>query len=197
MKLYHSAASPYVRKVRVSALELGITLDLEKVAVHDFPSEYGTINPVHRIPALRLDDGSILPDSRLICEYLDSLKGGKLVPASGPARWKVLKQQVMGDGIMDAAVPRRGEVSRPPAQQNPERIAEYERSIRQTLDALEAAGVGELDGVTIGTIAVACALGYLDFRFPKDEWRDGRPKLAAWYENFSKRPSMVGSRPAA
>jgi glutathione S-transferase len=196
MLLYFSPTSPYVRKVSVTASELGIALDREAVAVHAFPSDYGKINPVNRIPALRLDDGSMMFDSRVICEYLDTLKGSRLLPPSGPARWQVLKRQVLGDGILDAAVPRIGEVGRPAAQQSPGRLAEYERSIRQTLDALEA-GVGELRGLDLGTIAVGCGLGYLDFRFPQDQWRNGRPNLAAWYGEFAKRPAMVSTMPKA
>jgi glutathione S-transferase len=194
MKLYHSPTSPYVRKVRVTAIELDIPLDLEFVAVHAMPSEYGKINPVNRIPALRLDDGSVMFDSRVICEYLDTLKGGRLLPAAAPARWQVLKLQVLGDGILDAAVPRRAEVMRPLAQQSPGRLAEYERSIRQILDALEA-GVDDLAGLNIGVIAIGCALGDLDFRFASEPWRHGRPRLAAWYEEFAGRPSMVGTVP--
>jgi len=194
MKLYHSPASPYVRKVRVLASELGIPLELETVAVHAIPSDYGKINPVNRIPALRLDDGSMMFDSRVICEYLDATKGSRLLPPSGPARWQVLKLQVLGDGILDAAVPKRGEVTRPAAQQSPSRLAEYDRSIQQTLDALEGM-TGDLAGMTLGTIAIGCALGYLDFRFAHEPWREGRPKLAAWYAELAKRPSMAGTIP--
>jgi len=194
MKLYFSPTSPYVRKVSVTAIELGIKLEAETIAVHAMPSDYGKINPVNRIPALRLDDGSMMFDSRVICEYLDSLHGSRLLPPAGPGRWQVLKLQVLGDGILDAAVPRMAEAARPPAQQSPARLAEYERSIRQTLDALEQA-VGDLAGLNIGTIAIGCALGYLDFRFAGDEWRKGRPALARWYEEFSRRPSMAATMP--
>jgi glutathione S-transferase len=195
MKLYYSPTSPYVRKVSAAAIELGIKFEHETVDLYGAKSEYGKINPVHRLPSLRLDDGSMLFDSPVICEYLDSLgKGAKLFPPAGPARWKVLRLQAMGDGILDAAVPRRGETQRPAVQQSPERLSQYERSIRQTLDALERAS-GELEGINIGTLAVACALGYIDFRFPGDEWRKGRPKLAAWFEAISKRPSIAGTVP--
>src|SRR5882762_6290395 len=107
MKLYSSPTSPYVRKARVVAAELGIPLEEEMIAVHAMPSDFGKISPVNRIPALRLDDGTVMLDSRVICENLDSLKGARLLPPSGAARWQVLKLQVMGDGLLDAAVPRR------------------------------------------------------------------------------------------
>jgi glutathione S-transferase len=194
MKLYHSAPSPYARKTRVTALELGVELELETVAVHAIPSDYGAINPVNRIPALRLDSGEMVFDSRVICEYLAVQAGSDLLPAVGAERWRVLKLQVFGDGIMDAAVPRMGEVSRPKEQQNPHRLAEYERSLTQTLDALERI-TDQLGGVNLGAIAIACALGYLDFRFAWDPWRPSRPKLAAWFETFAARPSMAATAP--
>ena len=194
MKLYHSPTSPYVRKVCVTALELGLELELETVAVHAIPSDYGAINPVNRIPALRLDDGEMIFDSRVICEYLIAAQGSDLLPPVGNEHWRVLKLQVLGDGIMDAGVPRMGELSRPEAHRNPHRLAEYERSITQTLDALEGMTPALAD-LNLGVIAIGCALGYLDFRFAWDPWRPERPKLAAWYEAFSKRSAMVATVP--
>jgi glutathione S-transferase len=194
MKLYMSPASPYVRKVRVVAHELGVSLDTVAVDVSRPDPGYAAINPIQRIPALVLEDGSSLFDSPVICEYLDATHGGGLFPPAGPERWRVLRLQALGDGIMDAAVPRRGETMRPAQQQSPARLAAYERSIRQVLDALES-GVEDLAGVNIGTIAVACALGYLDLRFPGDAWREGRPRLAAWYAEFEGRPSMQATVP--
>lgn len=197
MKLYWSPASPYVRKVLVLAQELGIELERERPDLQSLEdSSFGKVNPIHRIPALVLDDGTVLPDSKLICEYLDAGKSHKLLPAGGPERWRVYRLEVLGDGILDAAVPRRGETARPPAQQSPTRLAQYERSIRQTLDQLERE-VDGLEGLNLGTITVGCALGYLDFRFPGDDWRQGRPKLAAWFDAFSKRPSMAATVPQA
>jgi len=194
MKIHASPASPYVRKVRALAVELGVPLEMVIADAAAADSSYGSINPIHRVPALELDNGEVLFDSPVICEYLDATHGGGLFPAPGPERWRVLKLQALGDGIMDAAVPRRGEVLRPEQQQSPGRLAAYERSIRQVLDALEH-DVEGLSGVNIGTIAVACALGYLDFRFPDDAWRKGRPALEAWYGAFAQRPSMIQTAP--
>jgi glutathione S-transferase len=194
LKLYSSPISPYVRKVRVVAHEHGIPLELETVAIHAMPSDFGSINPVNRIPALRLDDGSIMCDSRVISEYLDTLKGSTLLPARGPERWRVLKLQVFGDGLLDAAVPRRAELNRPLAQQSLSRLAEYERSIRQTLDALDAA-IEDLQGCNLGTIAIGCGMGYIEFRFPDEDWRQKRKHLARWYDAFAERPAMKATRP--
>jgi glutathione S-transferase len=194
MKIHSSPASPYVRKVRALAAELGVPLEVAIADAQAAESDYGKINPIHRVPALELDDGDVLFDSPVICEYLDAVHGGGFFPPSGPERWRVLKLQALGDGIMDAAVPRRGEVLRPTQQQSPARLAAYERSIRQVLDTLEN-DVAGLDSLNIGTLSVACALGYLDFRFPGDDWRKGRPALDAWYANFSRRPSMTATAP--
>jgi glutathione S-transferase len=195
VKLYGSLVSPYVRKVRAVAVELGSELEFEPADAHAIPSDYVRINPVNRIPALRLDDGSLMWDSRVICEYLDSIRGCQLLPASGAAHWHVLKLQVLGDGILDAAVPRYGETLRPAIQQSSSRLAKYQRSIRQVLDLLETQ-VGDLEVVNLGTLAIACGLGYLDFRFDNDAWRGGRPALAAWYESFAARPSLASTAPA-
>jgi glutathione S-transferase len=194
VKLYGSLVSPYVRKVRAVAIELGMELEFTSADAHAMPSDYGRINPVNRIPALRLDDGSLMYDSRVICEYLDTLKDCRLLPSIGPARWQVLKLEVFGDGILDAAVPRYGEQLRPAVQQSSSRLAKYERSIKQVLDALTLE-VSSLDDVNVGTLTIACALGYLDFRFPADAWRNGRAPLAAWYETFSGRPSIASTAP--
>ena len=194
MKLYGSSTSPYVRKVRVLAHELGVKLDNIPIKVHEIPSDYGRINPVNRVPALVIESNDLICDSRVICEYIDVSHGSPFLPREGPARWQVLKLQVMGDGLMDAATPRVSELARPPERQWPHRLAEYERSIRQTLDALEDIAE-KLDALNLGTISIGCALGYLDFRLPTEPWRDRRPRLAAWYASFADRPSMATTSP--
>ncbi|MCW5751859.1 MAG: glutathione S-transferase N-terminal domain-containing protein [Alphaproteobacteria bacterium] len=197
MKLHYAPFSPYARKVRAVAIEAGLGDRIELIATmpREAGEAYGRVNPLQRIPALVLEDGEVLYDSPVICEYLDWLNTGrKLFPAPGPARWQALRLQALGDGIMDSSVPRRQESLRPAAQQSPEQLQSYVRQVRQALDALEGmtGGMGE---VNIGTIAVACALGYLDARFPDDGWRKGRPKLAAWEQGMAARPSMQQTRP--
>ena len=196
MKLHYSAFSPYARKCWAVAIECGLgdRVELISTTPREAP-DYGKVNPLQRIPALVLDDGSVLYDSPVICEYLDWLNAGeKLIPAPGAARWQVLRLQALGDGIMDAAVPRRQESVRPANQQSPDQLKIYERMINQTLDALETM-TEQLKGTNVGTIAVACALGYLDARFAADEWRKTRPKLAAWEKAFGQRPSLVKTAP--
>lgn len=192
MKLYYSAPSPYSRKVRVAAIELGVALDLQPVNAMAWDTGYAAINPVNRVPALVLDDGRVLFDSAVICEYLDVAAGSRLLPVAGDARWQVLLFQALGDGLMDAAVPRRHEVARPPEQQSPERIRLYRRSIDQILDRLESE-VDAMAEISIGTISVASALSYLDFRFADDEWSNTRPQLRTWSNAMLERPSFAAT----
>lgn len=198
MKLRYSATSPYVRKVVVAVLETGQDGRVERVptSTADPKSGLSDQNPLGKVPAFTTDDGMVLYDSPVICEYLDSLHGGrKLIPASGASRWTALRQQALADGILDAAVGRIVETRRPANEQSPAFIEKQKTVVARALDAFER----EVDSLpaepTIGTIALGCALGYLDFRYAADEWRKGRPKLARWYETFSKRPSMSATVP--
>lgn len=190
MKLYYSAPSPYSRKVRVTALELGVALELAPVNAMAWDTGYGNVNPTNRVPSLVLDDGQVLFDSPVICEYLDVAAGSRLLPAVGGERWRVLLLQALGDGLMDAAVPRRHEVARPTEQQSPERIRLYRRSIDQILDRLES-DVDQLSALNVGTISIAAALSYLDFRFADDGWDSRHPRLRTWLTVMLSRPSFV------
>jgi glutathione S-transferase len=156
-------------------------------------------NPLGKIPALITDDGETLFDSPVVCEYLDSLHDGqKVFPPTGPARWTALRRQALADGLLDAALLRRYESMRPASEQSPGWDAKQKTIIGRALDVLEAEAdrLGDPAApVDIGLIAIGCALGYLDFRFAKEEWRYGRPKLAGWFEGFAKRPAMAATTP--
>ncbi len=199
MILRYSGGSPYARKVRVAALECGLADRLQAVASHPWraPDDLKALNPLGKIPTLVTDDGFVLFDSPVICEYLDSLHAGpKLIPAAGPARWIARRTETLGDGIMDAAVLWRVEITQRKQQgQLPEWVERQEGAITRTLDVLEREPEVLAGPLTIGSIAVACALGYLDFRFGFLDWRKTRPKLAGWFEDFAKRPSMVATAP--
>jgi len=197
MKLRYSATSPYVRKVTVTVQELGLDSKVERLptSAWDPKTDLGQINPLGKVPALVTDDGMSLYDSPVICEYLDSLVGGRLFPPGGPDRWTALRRQALADGVMDAGVSARLELQRPAGEKSATWIERQRAAIARSLDALEAEAGKLGDAVTIGHIAVGCALGYLDFRFAADEWRKGRPKLAAWFDGFAKRPSMVATVP--
>jgi glutathione S-transferase len=197
MKLHYSVASPYVRKVMAVAIETGLRGRLELLERKMSPvapsAELNRDNPLGKIPCLVTDEGLVLYDSRVICEYLDGLHDGpKMFPAAGPARWQALRRQAEGDGMLDAGVLTRYETFlRPEERRWPEWIAGQKAKIGSALDALD----GEAQTVDIGTIAIACALGYLDFRYAADEWRKGRPRLAAWYDAFARRPAIAETAP--
>lgn len=199
MKLRYSTTSPYVRKVTVVALESGLDGRIERIVTNtgDPASDHDKDNPLGKVPALILDGGERLYDSPVICEYLDSLHDGpKLFPAAGPERWLALRQQALADGVLDAAVLRMLEQTRRPEPLRWDAwIALQGRKIRTALDQLEHEAEGLAGPLTIGRIAVACALGYLDFRAPDEGWRAGRPKLADWYAGVAERPSMRATVP--
>ena len=202
MQLLSNPASPFGRKVKVAAHETG---QLGIVGVHTVqtsavaPSPVVVAdNPLGKIPCLVLDDGSALYDSRVICEYLDTLHAGPpLFPPNGSSRWNALRLQALADGIMDAALLARYEgFLRPEEHRWPAWIDGQLDKVHRALDRLEATEVqGFGNRVDIGTIAAACALGYLDFRFAGLDWRAQRPQLAAWFDGFGGRPSMRDTMP--
>lgn len=201
MKLYTSPASPFGRKVVVVLHETGLVDRVERSDVSLSPvapdASVCAANPLGKIPCLVLDDGTALYDSRVICEYLDGLHGGhRLFPADGPARFQALRRQALADGILEAAVGVRYETFlRPEALRWPDWIAAQKLKVQRALDRLEEECTGFGERIDIGTLALACALGYLDFRFAADRWRDGRPKLAGWHEAIARRPSLQATRP--
>jgi glutathione S-transferase len=199
MKLYWSSRSPFVRKVMVAAHETGVAgrMRTERVVVSAAApnAEVMAVNPLNKIPTLLLDDGSALYDSRVICEYLDTLHDGpKLFPADTVARFTTLRRQALGDGLMEVILLRLGEQARPPATQSEKHLSTYRLKIATTLDRLESEADGLSGALGIGHIAIGCALAHLDFRFAADDWRAGRAKLARWYDGFAHRPSMQATQ---
>jgi len=198
MKLYFSPPSPFSRKVRVVARELGLKMEEIEISTRG-NMEFRKINPLGKIPALVLDDGSALFDSPVICEYLNHIGGGKFFPGNSilgnnTGRWKALGLQALGDGIMEAALGKVYEERfRTPEQRSETIVANYISVVQTGLDALERTKFAEPP--TIGEITVGCALGYVDFRLGELDWRATRPKLAAWYEKFSQYPSMLATKP--
>lgn len=195
------AAAPYVRKVRAVAIELGLDdrIDLLSRAMTPVApdADLNADNPLGKIPCLITDEGEALYDSRVICSYLDSLaKGKSVIPANGPARWMALRREALADGILDAAVGRRYETFlRPKEYQWGDWIDGQRAKFTRGLDQFEQEANTFRDTVDIGTIAAACAFGYMDFRYPDERWRDQRPTLAAWFETFSKRLSIATTAP--
>lgn len=198
MKLRFSITSPFVRKVRILAIEAGLEDEIELqptnawAADTDLPKD----NPLSKVPSLVLDNGDTLYDSPVICEYLDSLHTGhKLFPEAGPDRWRQLKLQALADGITDAAVQIRIEGHmRPEDKRWPGWIERQTAAINRGLDEVERE-VGHFGVFLIGPIAVVSTLGYLDFRKPVADWRVGRPHLAHWYSTVHNRRSVRDTEP--
>jgi glutathione S-transferase len=200
MKLRHSHNSPFVRKVMLVAHHHGLLDRIDIVPVSRPATQaFGLAtpeNPLMKIPALTTDDGTVLFDSPVICEYLDTIGSRrKLFPAEGPARWTALRQQALGDGIGDSVILCSYELRRPEAQRSPEWTESQMARVHQGLAAAEAEDLAGLS--TIGPIAVACAIGYLDFRFPDDGWRERHPKLAAWHREVAQLPAMQATQAPA
>ena len=196
MKLCNVSTSPFVRKVRACAITRGIDQQIELVPTNLAAAspEFMAVNPLGKVPALITDDGVALFDSPVICEYLDSIGDAlPMFPGHGAARWLALKFQAMGDGILDAAVLWRGEMSKPEDAGRAALIARQRAAIDRTLGALEADPPHR--HIDIGSITVACALGYLDFRFAARPWREKHPKLAAWFEAFAQNPGIAQTVP--
>jgi glutathione S-transferase len=195
MRLHWSPKSPFVRKVMIVAHEHGLLGRLEcvrTVAETTAPSEtLMADNPLNKIPTLVLDDGVVLHDSRVICEYFDSLgSGARLFPPSGMPRWEALRRQALGDGLLDFLLLWRQERLRPEELRSEAYLRAYGMKLTHTLDRLEAeAGAAVPASFNIGDVAVGCALAYLDFRFADIQWRAARPRLVAWRETFDARPS--------
>ncbi|AVO52917.1 glutathione S-transferase [Ectopseudomonas mendocina] len=200
MQLIYAAASPFARKVRVLAAETGL---LERIELFDtavlpttLNERVNALNPLGKIPVLLTDDGQALYDSRVICEYLDTLhQGTKLLP-DGAARWQVLRLAALADGLMDAALLARYERAARPAELQWSAWLEGQLGkIQRALAELERQ-VGQLQGpLDLAQIGVACALGYLDFRFADLDWRAAHPGLAAFQQAFAQRASMQASAP--
>jgi glutathione S-transferase len=197
LKLYGNAASPFARKCRVIAHELSIKLEEVRTLPMQEPA-FRRVNPLGKIPALQLDDGSILIDSPVICEYLNHVGGGKFFPGMSiwrntTGRWKALGLQALGDGLADAAVAWVIAGRQTPVPDD-FRTRQME-AITATLDVLERSKFAT--DPTIGEIAVACSLGYLEFRMPDLDWKATRPKLSGWYARMCEYPSMKATVPAA
>jgi glutathione S-transferase len=193
VKLFHSPASPFVRKVMASAIarEIEGQIELVPTNVHASPPDLVAANPLCKVPCLITEDGVALFDSPVICEYLDALEDGALplFPRAGGARWRALKLQALADGIMEAAVLRRGESLRPMETARAAFMARQKEKVDRSVAALEADLPHQT--IDIGSISAGCALGYLDFRFPHEPWRPAAPHLAAWFSGFSENPCMA------
>lgn len=195
MKLFYAPASPYAYKVRLAVAAKSLTDQVELVSCNPF--ENGEViaqyNPLGKVPALVLDDGSVLYNSPVICEYLDSLSAeNRLIPAAGDARWHVLRWQALADGIMDQAYNGVMERRRPEAQQSEDWCLRWQASIKRALDEAEQQAHTLPEQVDLSHLALVAALAYLDLRMEALAWRTGRQYLARWYGEMAPRISVAG-----
>lgn len=202
MRLYHSPTTPFGRKVMVQILELGLMDRIDITNVMGTPLQTGTLpvdrNPLGKIPALERDEGDVIYDSRVICRYLNDFAAGAMYPA-GPKLWRTLTLEATADGMLDAGILILYEGRlRPAEKQFPDWVEAQWAKISRALDAIESHWQPELNApLNMAQIAVACTLGWLDFRLDSRGWRNGRPVLAAWEAEFAQRPAMLATRPVA
>lgn len=201
MILYSSPTTPFGRKVMVQIRESGLVDRVRIVGVAGSPLDPGNMplheNPLGKIPALVTPEHGTLYDSRVICRYLDSLSGAGLYP-QGAALWPVLTLEATADGILEAALLMVYEGRlRPEELRFTPWVEGQWQKVARALDAVEAQWLALLEGpLTMAHVAMACALGYLDFRHAARDWRAGHPGLAAWEAGFASRPSLQATRPA-
>lgn len=202
LRLRHSPASPFVRKVMVALHETGM---LDRVTLEDGSAsplapnpDNLAINPLGKIPCLMTEEGLALYDSRVICRWIDAQAGGSLYPTDA-ALWPCLVLEATADAMMEACL---AVVYESRLRPEGHRLASWTEAQRgkvlSACDRLEADGAAALAGPPdMGRLAIACALGYADFRLPDLGWRDGRPALAAWAEAMQARPSLAATVPPA
>ena len=198
MKLHYSPASPFARKAWVTAIECGFGEKLTLLATnpHESTPELVKANPFSKVPALELDDGDVIVESLLICEYLDHMAGGGVVfPKDAGKRLAMLRRHAVGNGLMEVAVLRRVESLRAKEADRETNIARQVAITKRVLDVLEKDAASLDEALDLSNLSLAIALDYLDFRFAADSWREGRPALAAWHARYSKRDSLQATLP--
>lgn len=200
MELFYSATSPFVRKIMVLLQETGQLEDVELVSTNGTPlapaKGFAAHNPLSKVPALARPDGATLYDSRVICQYLDARAQSGLY-GNDDARWDILTLEATADGIMDAAILMVYETRlRPVDKQFHDYIEAQWQKVANAIATLEARWISNLEGpLTMGQIALACALGYVDFRHDDRGWRQSAPLLDDWYAGFAARDSMTATIP--
>jgi len=200
MKLIGSLTSPYVRKVRIVMAEKKLDYQIEIENVWSPDTKIQKYNPLGKVPCLVMEDGGALFDSRVIVEYLDTLSPvARLLPQSGRERAAVKCWEAIADGLLDASVMIFRERMRPEAQQSAEWIERHFSKIHASLDAMNKS-LGDHQycmgiNYTLADIAVGCALGYLDLRFPELDWRASQPNLTRLFDKLAIRQSFVDTVP--
>lgn len=199
MKLYYSPTSPYARKVLAIAHEKGLSSKIEKLPAREPGVNLDRMNPLDKIPTLVTDDGEVLIESALISQYLDEMGGGRrLYPESGKARRRMLQLEAIGHGVCDAGVLCRMEGRmHKPEQISSEWMERQQKKLTRGFAAMEQA-LGELSAaVTPAHITYGVTLYFVEQHKIAPGWREANPKLAAWYDEFSRQPCMTKTEPVS
>lgn len=198
MRLYSSKLSPWGQRVWMQIRLKDLPIERLGAPGGSLRSpEFMAINPLGKVPALVLSDGLALFDSPVICEYLDTISGSpRYLPKEGERRWQVLRTQALADGIMDSAVAMIYESRRPESQRSPDWQRRWQNCILRAVRQLDDDPALLSGPVNLGSIAVACALGYLDFRLPELDWRQPHPHVASSYSTLSEIPGMRATLPS-
>jgi glutathione S-transferase len=199
LTLRSASASPFARKVRIAAALTGLDreIEIENTDTADPADPIRRQNPLGKVPALILEDGTVLYDSPVILEYIDARdSGGRIIPRESVPRIEALRLQALADGIMDAAITQIYEQRwRSEDRREPRWVAHQAGKVERALAFLEAAPPPRKP-IHVGTIALACALGYLDFRFD-GRWRATHPRLAEWLDRFAADvPAFAATMPS-
>jgi len=192
-KGYNTLNSPYGRKARVAAIETGQPdiIDWWFMSREERAKEVPALNPLGKIPALVLDDGTLIVDSPVIAAWVDAQHDGvKLIPDQGNERWAVLSLEALGDGLGDAAIAAALESNRPEGEKSQSAIERNISKVNQTLSYLNDLANEFNDPPKMGEISVACAMGYMELRGVAEGWREKFGNLAAWYERIQQRESF-------
>ena len=203
MKLLGSTSSPYVRKVRAVMAEKKLDYAFVTEDVWGLDTKIAHSNPLGKVPCLIMEGSEALFDSRVIVEYLDTLSPvGKLIPSVGRERAEIKTWEALADGLLDASILARLEATWAGRTAEQRSQAWIDRQMVKVIDAVKAMGHGLGDkpycaGIhfTLADIAVGCALGYLDFRFPQLDWRTENPNLVKLFDKLMQRPSFADTAP--
>jgi glutathione S-transferase len=201
MKLVGSRTSPYVRKIRVLLAQAQLGYEFIEESAWNADTRVPQYNPLNKVPALQLDGGESIFDSRVIAEYLDGICGGRFIPASALERARMRRDEALGDGIADAGIAAFLERKREPSRQDPAWIARQMDKVHAAIAAV-ARNLGDKpylggEAMKLGDIACACGLFWAEFRMPELRWREQHPNLGAWAARMESDPAFAATRPPA
>lgn len=198
MKLFHTANSPYARRPRLAIRVFDMMGQVEEVDVAPLNAPDNILysyGPGAKVPALLTDSGAFLCESLIITRHLDEASGGKFYPKGDAARGEAMQIEGVASLLMDSLFGRSHEKRRDPGEQSPAEIEKEAARAARCYDALEGLVDKFGSDLHMGTVTVITSLGYADGRHPDDGWRDGRPKITAWYEEMMKQPAMAETKP--